>query len=77
MRPERAPKLSGIRTTALRAEALRACNAEKWDLCVGRLAEARALDPAGDQSAEVDAARGRAVNALDAQDREMEAKPRP
>ena len=65
------------RATALRAEALRACNAEKWDLCVGRLDEARSLDPAGDQSAEVNAARGRAVNALDAQDREMEAKPRP
>jgi DNA-directed RNA polymerase specialized sigma24 family protein len=65
------------RATALRAEALRACSAEKWDLCVGRLDEASTLDPAGDQAAEVHAARARAVEALDAQEREMEAKPRP
>jgi DNA-directed RNA polymerase specialized sigma24 family protein len=65
------------RATALRAEALRACHAEKWDLCVGRLDEARTLDPAGDHGADVNAARARAVDALDAQEREMEAKPRP
>jgi DNA-directed RNA polymerase specialized sigma24 family protein len=65
------------RATTLRAEALRACNAEKWDLCVGRLDEARTLDPAGDRGAEVNAARARALDALDAKEREMEAKPRP
>lgn len=51
------------RATALRAEALRACNTEKWDLCVGRLDEAAALDPAGDEAAEVHAARSRALGA--------------
>ena len=65
------------RATALRAEALRACSAEKWDLCVGRLDEAATLDPAGDQAADVNAARARALGALDAEERQMEAKPRP
>jgi len=71
----RTPTITVAQT--LRSEALRACNAGEWDRCLGRLEEARKLDPAGDEGPEVHAARIRAVNALDAQERELEAKPRP
>jgi DNA-directed RNA polymerase specialized sigma24 family protein len=63
------------RALSLRTEALRACDAGRWDLCLGRLDEAAKLDPAGNGAADVRAARVRAEAAVDAQ--EVYAKPRP
>jgi hypothetical protein len=57
----------------LRSAALEACAARQWDVCVGRFEEARNLDPSTDERQEVRDARA----LLDAQDRELEAKPRP
>lgn len=65
------------RATALRSEALQACAANRWDLCVNRLDEARKLDPSSDEAPGIRDARVRAERALDDQDRQLEAKPRP
>jgi DNA-directed RNA polymerase specialized sigma24 family protein len=61
----------------LRGQGLRACDAGEWDLCLGDLEKARTLDPAGDEEPAVRAARARAEDALDEQERRLEAKPRP
>jgi len=44
----------------LRREAFDACDAQKWDACEGKLDEARALDPAGEDNPLVQQARRRA-----------------
>jgi hypothetical protein len=53
------------RTRALRAEALRACDAAAWERCLEQLDEAAKLDAAGDRAREVAEARERARKALD------------
>jgi DNA-directed RNA polymerase specialized sigma24 family protein len=53
------------RARALRADALRKCDAEDFRGCLEMLDEARRLDPAGDLEREVQTARERAQRALD------------
>jgi DNA-directed RNA polymerase specialized sigma24 family protein len=73
--PPRPP--TGTLAQALRTQGLRACDAGEWDRCLGDLEKARTLDPAGDEEPAVRAARARAEDALDEQERRLEAKPRP
>jgi RNA polymerase sigma factor (sigma-70 family) len=65
------------RATALRGQAFSACDEGQLDRCVALLDEARALDPKGEQSNDVRAARARIAGSVLDEDREMEAKPRP
>jgi hypothetical protein len=53
----------------VRDHALQACAAQRWDECLRGLDEARELDPTGDETPEVRAARDLAKRALDAQPR--------
>ena len=57
----------------LRSAALEACAAKQWDACVGRFEQAREVDPSTDEPQEVRDARA----LVDAQERQLEAKPRP
>jgi hypothetical protein len=60
----------------MRQEAVRACDARRWEECEARLDEARRLDPEGEGAAEVKAAREKVRAAWSREERELEAKPR-
>jgi hypothetical protein len=47
----------------LRRQAAAACDAHRWDACLKKLDEARAIDPAGDDTPTVKSLRERATNA--------------
>jgi DNA-directed RNA polymerase specialized sigma24 family protein len=51
---------------SLRAAALAECKARRWEACLEGLGRAAEMDPDGDRSAEVGAARDRALGALEA-----------
>jgi hypothetical protein len=53
-RPDDPP---GVRAETLRRDARDACGARSWKICLDRLNEARALDPGGDQTPEIQALR--------------------
>jgi len=53
-RPDDPP---AVRAEALRQDARAACGARRWPVCLDRLNEARALDPAGDEAPEIQALR--------------------
>jgi hypothetical protein len=55
---------SVVRAGALRLEAGNAHEARRWQACIEKLNEARALDPAGDEAPEVQAMRRSAEEAL-------------
>jgi hypothetical protein len=46
-----------VRAEALRRDARDACGARRWPICLDRLNQARALDPAGDEAPEIQALR--------------------
>ena len=64
------------RARALRKEGMEACAAERWEVCLARLDEAGEMDPAGDAEEAVQAARARADEGVESEERAMRAKPR-
>jgi hypothetical protein len=64
------------RARALRREGMEACAAEQWELCLARLDDASEMDPAGDGEEGVQAARARAEERVESEERVMRAKPR-
>jgi hypothetical protein len=53
----RPPEPPAVRAEALRQAARDACQAQTWQTCLDKLNEAKALDPGGDESPEVQALR--------------------
>jgi DNA-directed RNA polymerase specialized sigma24 family protein len=61
----------------LRHDALDACDTAQWRTCLDELDEARELDPAGDDAAEIRVARERAQRGLAKQEQRLGTTPRP
>jgi DNA-directed RNA polymerase specialized sigma24 family protein len=70
-----APELE--RARALRADAVRECDRQAWQVCLDKLDEARRLDPAGDTSKEVSTLRERAKRALETREKDSKVDPPP
>ena len=61
--PASAPPDTRERAAVLREEGLAACRARSWAICLRKLDDAKALDPAGDGEARVVQARKEARDA--------------
>jgi hypothetical protein len=62
----RPPPVAAANPGELRKAAVDACKAARWQECLQRFEEAKAVDPVGDADGEVQAARARAVRELGA-----------
>jgi len=65
--PERTPEPKVQEAERMRAEAFEHCASDEWQPCLDDLDAAKALDPEGDEAAEVQRARERAAGALEEQ----------